>query len=133
MGDGTHSDSKKYFDKAVRLYELAYESYLEYDKQQQHQRQRRRRRLRPDQDSFGLLRLTMILWNNLGQIHRSAADWTKHELCLHRLLRLLMYAVVECGRGSSLAETVFTPTELNGFYHNVSSIVLDDAACASAA
>lgn len=108
--------------QALQLYELAYQLHTDYVQQplpssgalsDEHNR------------SIGSLRLTMIISNNLGQIHRVAGNSTKHKMCLHHLLSAIMY-MVDC------KFVVLDSTEMYGFYHNVSPIMLTDI-CAEAA
>lgn len=122
-GGGSKSDGEKNFGKAVQLYELAYQSNIEYVQQ--------RPPATTDDDAtchdYSGLRLTMIVSNNLGQIHKAAGDAGKHEMFLNHLLRVVMY-VVEC----RLVGSILNQTEFDGLYRNVSPLMLDDI-CASAA
>ena len=75
--------------------------------------------------SIGSLRFTMIVSNNLGEIHRMAGNTQKHTMCLQHLLSAIMYMV-----DSKLV--VLDSVEMDGFYKNVSPIMLHDI-CAQAA
>ncbi|KAG7344638.1 hypothetical protein IV203_019030 [Nitzschia inconspicua] len=96
-------DSKA-LKKALQLYELAYQ--LHVDEQQMaattncatHHQQREDREEAQEQEGFeskrmGMLRFTMIVSNNLGEIHRVAKNTTKHVMCLQHLLSTIMYMV----------------------------------------
>ena len=71
------------------------------------------------------LRFTMIVSNNLGEIHRVVGNTQKHTLCLQHLLSAIMYMVVD-------SRVVVLDSEMEGFYQNVSPLMLDDV-CAQAA
>jgi len=133
--NSSSSDRERFFVKAVQLYELAYQSYLDYVQQRERNQKRQQRRMSLNSANSnrrrghcGSLRLTMVLSNNLGQIHRAAGNTRKHGLCLQHLLRVIMYAV-ECG----LVNSVLNPSEFDGTYRNVSPIVFEESPCASAA
>jgi len=119
MDDG-NTEKEKYFRKAVKLYELAYQSHLDstsdVDKDNC-----------DDDDDYGSLRFAVIVSNNVGQIHRVAGNTSQSEECLQHLLRVIMY-VVEC----QLVGSVLSQTELDDLYGNVTPIMLEDV-CASAA
>merc|ERR1711924_453046 len=104
-----------YFDKAVQLYELAYQSHLDFAQQQQREQQQQHGSVVDDCSS---LRLAIIISNNLGQIHRITGDANKHEQCLHHLLAAIVY-VVEC----RLVGSVLNQTEFDGLYKNVSTLM----------
>ena len=138
----------KLLKKALQLYELAYQ--LHVDEQQlaaaaaactppspldpQTQQQQR----------MGMLRFTMIVSNNLGEIHRVSHNTVKHRMCLQHLLSTIMYMVdghfleqqPSGGSRSSSSSTARNPAmsqeELDGFLRNTSPLMLKDI-CASAA
>jgi tetratricopeptide (TPR) repeat protein len=91
--------------KALQLYQLAYQLQL-------------------DQNG-GYLRFTMIISNNLGEIHRVAGNAKKHIMLLHHLLSAIMFMV-------DRKLVVLDSTEMDGFYHNVSQIMMSNK-CAKAA
>ena len=74
---------------------------------------------------IGSLRFTMIVSNNLGEIHRVAGNTHKHIMCLQHLLSAIMYMV-------DSRVVVLDSEEMEGLYHNVTPIMLDDI-CAPAA
>jgi len=96
----------------------------------------RRRRSSPcssssTSSSLGSLRLTMIVSNNLGEIHRLAGNTHKHTLCLEHLVSAIMYTV-DC---NLLQHVVRNADELDGYYSNVSPVIFADGCdiCAEAA
>jgi len=105
--------------QALQLYELAYSLHMDYIQ-------------RPDAPptgkynrNVGSLRFTMIISNNLGEIHRDAGNPTKHKMCLQHLLSAIMY-MVDCNL------VILDSSEMDGFYQNLSPIMLTDI-CAKAA
>jgi len=66
--------------------------------------------------SIGSLRFTMIISNNLGEIHHAIGNTGKHTLCLQHLLSAIMYVV-----DSNLV--VLNSNEMDGFYSNVAPIM----------
>ena len=116
------SNSLKVLQQALQLYELAYQFHVDYVQQQMSSSGA----LSGEYNrSIDALRFTMIVSNNLGEIHRVAGNSAKHEMCLQHLLSAIMY-MVDCklvGMDSA---------EMDGFYHNVSPIMLADT-CAQAA
>jgi len=81
--------------------------------------------------SLGSLRLTMIVSNNLGEIHRLAGNTHKHTLCLEHLVSAIMYTV-DC---NLLQHVVRNADELDGYYSNVSPVLFAGGCdiCAEAA
>lgn len=105
--------------QALQLYELAYQLHMDYIE-------------RPDAPptgkhnrNVGSLRFTMIVSNNLGEIHREARNPMKHKMCLQHLLSAIMY-MVDCNL------VILDSSEMDGFYQNLSPIMLSDI-CAKAA
>lgn len=96
--------------KAMQLYELAYQLQLEDDHQQGSQ--------------MNCLRFTMMVSNNLGQIHLSVKNHAKHAICMQHLLSTMMY-LVDC-------QVPVDSVELDGFFRNTSKLILQDK-CAGAA
>ena len=92
----------------MHLYELAYQLHLDDTQSQQ----------------APSLRFSMIVSNNLGQIHDISNDTSKHTLCMQHLLSTIMY-LVDCQIPSDW-------DELDGFFGNVSKLILEKK-CASAA
>ena len=108
---------------ALQLYKLAYQLLLDHV-----QLAKSRTGTHPgeyDYQNSGSLRFTMIISNNLAEIHRVAGNATKHKLCLHHLLSAIMF-MVDCKL------IVLDSSEMDGFYHNVSQIIVADV-CAKAA
>jgi hypothetical protein len=99
---------RRRLQKALQLYELAYQLQLEEKHEQQ----------------VNSLRFTMIIANNLGEIHRTVNNRSKHMMCLQHLLSTIMY-LVDC---QIPAESI----ELDGFFRNTSQLILQKR-CASAA
>ena len=116
-------DSMQLLKNALQLYELAYQLHLDYI---QKPTTRSATDASENNDGTkGLLRFTMIISNNLGQIHRMVGDTDKHEMCLQHLLSTIMY-MVDC------KVVVLDSSEMDGFYRNVSPIMLSSM-CADAA
>lgn len=73
---------------------------------------------------------TMIISNNVGEIHRITNNRTKHFMCLNHLLSTMMY-VIDAQHEESPSSTQ-TRIELDGFLRNTSKLILRDG-CAGAA
>jgi tetratricopeptide (TPR) repeat protein len=99
-----NNTDRKLLQRALHLYELAYQ-------------------LQREENHNGSLRFTMIVANNLGQIHRAVKDESKHQQCLEHLLSTMMYLV---------DSRVRLCIELDGFLRNASQLILKDK-CAGAA
>jgi len=110
---------RKILNQSLKLYELTYQLHLDYE--QKHQSQVHDN----EQQSVGSLRFTMIIANNLGQIHKAAGNAEKHQMCLHHLLSAIMYMV-------DSQHLVLDSSEMDGFYQNVSPIIISEQ-CARAA
>jgi hypothetical protein len=120
----------KLLQKSLQLYELAYQ--LHVDEQQQRDEQ-------DDQDfhQYGSLRFTMIISNNLSEIHRVAKNPNKHAMCLQHLLSTIMFVVdgQYIGSGGGITSSSLSTSmseELDGFFRNTSAIMAHDI-CARAA
>jgi hypothetical protein len=99
---------RRRLQKALQLYKIAYQLQQE----EQHMQQ------------VNSLHFTMIFANNLGEIHRTVSNRSKHMMFLQHLLSTVMY-LVDC----------HIPTEsieLDGFFRNTSQLILQKR-CASAA
>jgi tetratricopeptide (TPR) repeat protein len=120
---------------ALKLYELAYQLHIDYIEQLSQIITWTTTDDDDDDDdinnhtkrSIVSLRLTMIVSNNLGQIHRVAGNTKKHIMCLQHLLNSIMYM----GQQRQLVH-VLDSNEFDGFFLNLSPIVFNDV-CASAA
>ena len=74
---------------------------------------------------------TMIIANNVGEIHRSCDDYEKHTTCLQHLLSTIMYMVDnQSTRSSRIGGQVSSAWD--GFLRNTSQLILKDH-CAAAA
>ena len=119
--------------QALQLYELAYQLRVDYIQQsQQDELLSISNQSNNDDDNdmdisnsadevynqsmIGSLRFTMIVSNNLGEIHRAAGNTEKHTMCLQHLLSAMMYMV-----DSDLL--VLESSSMNGFYSNVAPIM----------
>ena len=109
--------------QALQLYELAYQLHADYI--EKHPFCNNDNNSNYDQNLVNL-RLTMLVMNNLSEIHRIAGNSTKHELCLQHLLSSMMYMSHHCN------VVVLSPKEIDGFYHNVSPIMMTQV-CAAVA
>jgi tetratricopeptide (TPR) repeat protein len=98
---------KKVLDQSLKLYELAYQLHID------------------SEESAGSLRFTMIIANNLGQIHKLSGNDEKHQMCLHHLLSAIMYMVDSYGHR-------LDSSEMDGFYRNILPIMISGH-CAEAA
>ncbi|OEU07984.1 hypothetical protein FRACYDRAFT_250204 [Fragilariopsis cylindrus CCMP1102] len=120
--------------QALQLYELAYQLRVDYIQQSQQDELLSISNHDNDNDNdndmdisnsadevynqsmIGSLRFTMIVSNNLGEIHRAAGNTEKHTMCLQHLLSAMMYMV-----DSDLL--VLESSSMNGFYSNVAPIM----------
>ena len=102
-----HNNCKRRLQKALQLYELAYQLQLE-------------------ELEMSSLRFTIIMANNLSQIHRVVENHSKYQMCLEHLLSTLMY-LVDCR--VVVAEQL---AQMDGFFENASQLILKDR-CAGAA
>lgn len=143
--------------KAIKLYELAYQLHL--DILTHHHREEEEERLgstkvedESDQarsQAFSTLRLTIIVSNNLATIHKFVGNRAKHRTCVQHLLSVVMYYTTiilpqhrqqsnNDGSGSdhqvsaTATENVLSTTEFDGILRNVSSIVLRDVSASAA-
>jgi tetratricopeptide (TPR) repeat protein len=111
------ADSKTVLEvhqKALQLYDLAYQLHQDYTQQllntntnEEYNR------------AVGSLKFTMIVSSNVGEIYRVAGNQIEYKKCLDNLLSLMMYLVE-----SDLV--ILNSTEMDGFYRNISPIMLDD-------
>jgi hypothetical protein len=116
--DDTRTSTRKILQKTLQLYELAYQLIMS------------------DGSAgycyfSGSLRLTMIITNNLSEIHRIFGNTEKHKMCLQHLLCSIMYMV-----DSNIDNNVILNSkELDGFFCNVSPIMIGNRkdACAQIA
>jgi hypothetical protein len=104
---------RKKLKKVLQLYELAYRWQMEEEDEQ-----------------FDCIRFTMIISNNLGEIHRAVNNRSKHVKCLQHLLSTMMF-LVDCQHISSM-QTDDDSLELDGFLRNTSQLILLGE-CAAAA
>lgn len=103
----TQSFARSKLQRVLRLYELAYRWQIEEESVQAES-----------------LRFTMVIANNLGEIHRAVSNRDKHQKCLEHLLSTLMF-MVDCH------ETENT-MDMDGFLRNTSELMLHSH-CAGAA
>lgn len=95
---------RKSLQKALQLYELAHQLQLE--------------------EYICSPRATMIIANNVGEIHRAVENRSKHNMCLQHLLSTMMYMIDNGIPTVSL--------EFEGFFRNTTQLILHDH-CAGAA
>lgn len=95
---------RRRLQKALQLYELAHQLQLE--------------------EEIYSPRATMIIANNVGEIHRAVHNYNKHAMCLQHLLSTMMY-MIDC-------RIPVSSKELEGFFRNTSQLILHNV-CASAA
>jgi hypothetical protein len=103
----TQAMSRSKLQRVLRLYELAYRWQIEEESIQAES-----------------LRFTMVIANNLGEIHRAVSNRDKHQKCLEHLLSTVMF-MVDC------RETENT-MDMDGFLRNTSELILHSH-CAGAA
>ncbi len=94
--------------RVLRLYELAYRWQIEEEDIQTES-----------------LRFTMVIANNLGEIHRLVSNHEKHQKCLEHLLSTLMF-MVDCHEMES------NVMDMDGFLRNTAELMLHSR-CAGAA
>jgi len=99
-----HDHCRKRLQKALQLYELAHQLQME--------------------EEIYSPRATMIIANNVGEIHRAVNNHNKHAMCLQHLLSTMMY-MIDC-------RIPVSSIELEGFFRNTSQLILHNN-CASAA
>lgn len=99
--------SRPQLRRVLRLYELAYRWLLE-----------------DDDIHSDSLQFTMVISNNLSEIHRLVSNHDKHQKCLEHLLSAMMY-IVAMQQGSDAMN-------LDGFFRNTSELILHNR-CAGAA
>ena len=80
-------DDMTLLKKALQLYELAYQLHIDSTSDEHY--------FNSDNERIGTLMFTMIISNNLGEIHRVVRNERKHKLCLQHLLSTIMYMVVD--------------------------------------
>jgi hypothetical protein len=101
-----NQNCRQKLQQALQLYEIAHRLQLE--------------------EEIGSPRVTMIISNNVGEIHRSVSNHDKHQLCLQHLLSTMMFMIdshVAIGSG-----------ELEGFFRNTSQLISRNTmSCAEAA
>lgn len=117
-----NSNNLKALQQALQLYELAYQLHCGYIQQSESESEisyNSNNNNNNDQydRSIGSLRFTMIVSNNLGEIHHAAGNTEKHTMCLQHLLSAIMYMV-----DSNLV--VLDSNEMDGFYSNVSPVMV---------
>lgn len=94
--------------RVLRLYELAYRWQVEEQDVQSES-----------------LRFTMVIANNLGEIHRVVSNHEKHQKCLEHLLSTLMF-LVDC------RDVDGNVMDMDGFLRNTAELILHGR-CAGAA
>lgn len=155
--------SNKLLNKALQLYELAYQLHVDEQQVAATYAKVSSRGISSttaateedetnDSKRMGMLRFTMIVSNNLGEIHRMSRNRIKHHMCLQHLLSTIMYMVdggqlfataadstLETGPNTTrtAAERTTTPSmlsqeELDGFLRNASAL-MRHVICAGAA
>jgi tetratricopeptide (TPR) repeat protein len=98
--EGKENRRRQKFQKSLSLYELVYRWQME--------------------EEVGSLGFSMIIVNNLGEIHREEKDFQKLEICLQNLLSTMMYVIVVDYDNDDDRELV----NLDGFVQNTSSLIL---------
>jgi len=112
------------FQQAMKLYELAYQLHADLVSPNNDPNPNQ---FINNQQRLTSLRLTIIISNNLSEIHRLAGNPMKHRMCLEHLLSVIMYMVHD-----RIVFDVLDRIEFDGILRNVSSIVLENI-CATAA
>ncbi len=117
--------SMKVLKQSLKLYELTYQLHCENTCEFEQQPTLQCHQKEPAEHSIASLRFTMIIFNNLGQIHRAAGNAEKHRTCLQHLLSTIMYMVDN-------QIVILDSSEMDGFYQNVSPLIVPSN-CARAA
>jgi hypothetical protein len=99
---------RKKLSKVLQLYEFAYRWQME-----------------EDDEEVDCIRFTMIISNNLGEIHRAVDNRSKYVMCLQHLLSTMMF-MVYCQQNND------SSLDLDGFVRNTSQLILQGR-CAAAA
>merc|ERR1712172_271912 len=110
--------------QSLELYELAYQFHQDYVQHQQPYTTTTNNDNNSENEnenneyncSVASLKFTMIISNNIGEIHHIAGNHIMYKKCLHHLLSLIMYLV-----DNKVA--VLDSSEMNEIFHNVSSIM----------
>jgi len=118
------SSSLTGFQQAMKLYELVYQLHTDLIS---HHNDPNTNQFINNQQRLTSLRLTTIISNNLGEIHRLAGNPMEHQMCLEHLLGVIMYIVHD-----RIVFDVLDRIEFDGILRNVSSTVVEDI-CATAA
>ncbi|CAJ1946287.1 unnamed protein product [Cylindrotheca closterium] len=106
MGETKENQRRRKLQKALKLYELSYRWHV--------------------QEEMNCLAFSMIIANNLSEIHRVANNERKRQMCLQNLLSTMMYVhMVDYNRGGEVGE-------MDGFVQNTSPLILKGQ-CAGAA
>eukprot|EP00934_Nitzschia_sp_Nitz4_P007509 Nitzschia sp. Nitz4//scaffold83_size84149//4940//5680//NITZ4_005161-RA/size84149-processed-gene-0.49-mRNA-1//-1//CDS//3329558908//7499//frame0 len=98
------SNCRRRLQKALQLYELAHQLIQE--------------------DDFASPRATLIIANNVGEIHRVVQNHKKHAMCMHILLSTMMF-MIDC-------QIPAASVEMEGYFRNTSQLILHNN-CAGAA
>lgn len=114
---GSGSVCRRKLQKALNLYDLAHQLQID--------------------EGICSPQATLIIANNVGEIHRSVNNYEKHRMCLRHLLSTMMYMVDnhqhESPSSSDGAESQSQPTpEWDGFLRNTTQLILQQN-CAGAA
>mmetsp|Transcript_32875 Transcript_32875/g.79549 ORF Transcript_32875/g.79549 Transcript_32875/m.79549 type:complete len:240 (-) Transcript_32875:58-777(-) len=103
MEEKKENQRRRKLQKALKLYELSYRWHV--------------------QEEMNCLAFSMIIANNLSEIHRVAKNERKRQMCLQNLLSTMMYVhMVDYGEVG----------EMDGFVQNTSPLILKGQ-CAGAA
>ena len=95
-------------DKALKLYELAHQLQMRED--------------------ISSPRASIIIANNVGEIHRAVGNCSKHTLCLQHLLSTMMHYFFF----PDACKVPMSSIELDGFFRNILPLILHNN-CAGAA
>ena len=124
--------NRAHLQKILQLYELSYRWQTE-------QEQTMSARFGHGDLTYSSIKFTMIIANNLGQIHYAVNNTTKYYLCLQHLLSTIMF-LVDCQqlnaitphRGQNNRHQRQPSMELDGFLRNTSCLFLQHQAAAAA-
>lgn len=138
--NSNNANCRSHLEKILQLYELAYRWHVEEENQLAKERGS------PFVSLSGIL-FTMVVANNLAQIHFAVNNITKYYLCLQHLLSTMMF-LVDCQQLSHISTTQYhqnhqdpatTATaakpsmmDLDGFLQNTSCLFLRAQAAAAA-
>jgi len=96
----------------LKLYELAYQLHFQMSEEETDSANRNRH------NGLVNIRLMLLITNNISEIHKLAGNIVKYKQCLDHMLSALMYMA-----HSFQNESVLSPIEKDGIFHNLAPIL----------